>query len=531
MNKHLTYLIALISGILGVFAFSPFDYWPLAYVSLLGLLYVVKTPQKSTALLGAFVWSMGFFCFGVSWLNVSIHQFGGASLGVSYLLVALLSAYLALYPVLFAYLVWRFRVQSAVIFAVIWTFTEFLRGWVLTGFPWLQFGYTQIDSPFAGIAPLFGVTGLTFFTMWGSAVIFNGISAWKHKKVKLVWANIALLAIVGGASAYASRLNFVKPMEEKDLTITLAQGNIAQNLKWDPAYFYSTLEIYQKLIAENLGKTDLIILPESALPTLENNIEPFFHSLDQAAQETGTEIMVGSVYLDQASGKLLNSIVTAGNPAFPYQADTPNRYSKHHLVPFGEYVPLETLLRPLNSVFNLPMSAFQSGAAVQPALMAKQRAFTPAICYEIIFGEQVRHNLKKNTDFLLTVSNDAWFGDSIGPWQHLQMARMRALELGKPLIRATNTGISVFIDAQGRIIAQAPQFKEMTLTQKIAPTQGHTPYAVLGNLPLYALSLLFLVLHGMMAFVRRKMNLSAKPESKSPHFFTKKRDLNESKSN
>ena len=171
MNKLVIYLIALISGVIGVFAFSPFDYWGLAYVSLGGLLFVAKNAKKSTALFATFLWSMGFFCFGVSWLNVSIHQFGGASLGVSYLLVGLLSAYLALYPMLFTYLVQRFQVQSAVIFAAIWTLTEFLRGWVFTGFPWLQFGYTQIDSPFYGIAPIFGVTGMTFFTVCASVIV------------------------------------------------------------------------------------------------------------------------------------------------------------------------------------------------------------------------------------------------------------------------------------------------------------------------------------------------------------------------
>ncbi len=511
MKKYSVYLIAIISGVLGVYAFSPFDYWGLAYISFIGLLYVVKTLKKSTALLGSFLWSMAFFCFGVNWLNVSIHQFGGASLGLSYLLVGLLSAYLALYPMLFTYIVKRFQVQSAAIFAVIWTFTEFLRGWIFTGFPWLQFGYTQIDGPFSGIAPIFGVTGLTFFVVWASAVIFNAVFAlFRAKNMKLMLTNLLLLAVVGGLSVYSSRIDFVKSVDDKAISITLVQGNIEQNLKWDPAYFYSTLEIYQKLIAENLGKTDLIILPESALPTLENAIVPFFETLDRSARETKTEIMVGTVYQDDKSGKLLNSIVTAGNPDFPYQLDTVNRYAKHHLVPFGEYVPLENLLRPLNSVFNLPMSAFQSGEAIQPSLLAKHRAFSPAICYEIIFGEQVRENLKKDSDYLLTISNDAWFGDSIGPWQHLQMARMRALELGKPLVRATNTGITVFIGEKGQILKQAPQFVETTLTHKIAPTEGKTPYSVLGNLPLYGLMLLFLVLRGIMGVVHRKMNLSQK---------------------
>ncbi len=512
MNKYIICLIALVSGVLGVFAFSPFDYWGLAYVSLLGLIFVAKTSKKSTALFASFLWSMGFFCFGVNWLNVSIHQFGGASLGVSYFLVGLLSAYLALYPMLFTYLVQRFNVQSAVIFSVIWTFTEFLRGWLFTGFPWLQFGYTQIDSPFLGIAPIFGVTGLTFFTVWASASIFNGVSAlFNGKNPKIALFNAVLLAGVGGLGAYAQRIDFVKPVQNEPLRVTLLQGNIEQNLKWDPDYLYSTLEIYQKLIAQHLGKSDLIILPESALPTLENALVPFFERLDRAGQAADTEIVIGTVYQDVHSDKLFNSMVSVGNPNFPYRLETPNRYSKRHLVPFGEYVPLETLLRPLNSVFNLPMSAFQSGAVAQPPFMAKAQVFAPAICYEIIFGELVRQNLKNDTDYLLTISNDAWFGNSIGPWQHLQMARMRALELGKPLIRATNTGISVFIGAKGEILAQAPQFVETALTYDIAPMKGKTPYSVLGDMPLYGLSLLFLTLRGMMAFMRRRMNLSQKP--------------------
>lgn len=511
MQNYIPYFVAIVSGALGVLAFSPFDLWGFAYVSLLGLIFIAKTPKKSTALWATFWWALTFFSIGVSWLHVSIHQFGGSPLWLSYILVVALSAYLSLYPVLFTYIIQRFNITGLVMFPVVWTFTEFLRGWVFTGFPWLQFGYTQIDSPFAGIAPIFGVGGLTFFVMWVSAVVFYAVLAlWQTpKKMNVAVANVVALLVVGGLSVYSSKQIYTKELSESALNITLVQGNIEQSLKWDPDYLQRTLEIYQKLIVQHLGKSDVIILPEGALPTAENNLQPFLQPLQHAAAELGTEVIVGTVYRDELIGKLFNSIIVLGNQQKPYQPDNAIRYNKHHLVPFGEYVPLENVLRPLGGAFNLPMSAFQSGEEVQSPLLAKNRAFTSAICYEIILGAQLQKNLRADTDFILTISNDAWFGDSIGPWQHLQMARMRALELGKPVVRATNTGITVFIDAQGKIIAQAPQFEETTLTQKITPTESRTPYSVLGDKPLYYLALMFTVLHLLGAFIRRKLLKSA----------------------
>lgn len=511
MKKSIfVYLVAIIFGAVGVLAFSPFDYWGLAYVSLLGLLFVVKTSDKRTALWGAFLWGLAFFTFGVNWLHVSIHYFGGTPLIASYLLVVVLSTYLALYPVLFAYLVRCFQVKSVAIYPVIWTFTEFLRGWIFTGFPWLQFGYSQIDSPFAHLAPLFGVTGVTFFVMWVSAILFNIGNALfsQPRKLNVAVINLLLLSIVGYLSAYTSQISYVKKVEKNGLKITLVQGNIEQNLKWEPEYLYKTLDIYQKLIAQHLGKTDVIILPESALPVLENHMQPFFTGLQELAYQSNTEVIVGTVYQDEKQDKLFNSIVTLGNRIQPYSIKTENRYNKHHLVPFGEYVPLEIVLRPLGNVFNLPMSAFQSGDEIQAPLFVKNRHLTTAICYEIILGEQLRKNMRKETDFILTVSNDAWFGDSIGPWQHLQMARMRALEFGKPVIRATNTGISVFIDELGKIVAQAPQFVETTLTYHVSATEGRTPYAVLGNTPIYFLSLLLVFMRIFHSWIRRRIQMT-----------------------
>lgn len=511
MNTFLIYCIALLSGGIGFLAFSPFDYWGVAYLSLFGLIFIAKTAPKSTALWATFLWSLSFFSIGTHWLHVSIHQFGGSPLWLSYILVLLLATYLSLYPVLFTYIIQRFKVKSAVIFPIVWTFTEFLRGWVFTGFPWLQFGYTQIDSPFSGIAPFFGVTGLTFFVMWVSAVSFNLISALiqQPRKINLAFANILMLIVVGLLGIMASTVEFVKENQEKSLNITLLQGNIEQQLKWDPEYYFQSLRTYQKLISQHLGKSDIIILPESALPDLENNLNRFYQPLQQAAWEQGTEVIVGSVYQDELLGRMLNSIIVLGDKKQPFDSKTVQRYNKHHLVPFGEYVPLESLLRPLGSVFNLPMSAFHSGAAMQAPLLSKTRYFTSAICYEIIEGAQLQRNLTEKTDFILTLSNDAWFGDSIGPWQHLQMARMRALELGRPVIRANNTGITAFINAKGQIVAQAPQFIETTLTHKISPTEGKTPYATLGDKPLYLLAFILLCFRIFGFLLKRKLQKSA----------------------
>ncbi|NBI42293.1 apolipoprotein N-acyltransferase [[Haemophilus] felis] len=508
-NPWFVYLLALLTGAVGVLSFSPFDYWIAAYFSVAGLLFLTQLSQRRIALRATFLWGMAFFTFGVNWLHVSIHQFGGTPLWLSYVMVLLLAAYLSLYPLLFAYLVQRFQVKSAVIFAVIWTATEWLRGTLFTGFPWLQFGYSQIDSPFAHIAPLFGVSGLTFFVLWGSASILSLVSHLFRtpKNIPLVLFHLGLLIVVAGLAINSGNLKYVHKVEDKSLKVTLAQGNIEQQLKWDPEYFLNTLDIYQKQIQQHLGKSDLIVLPESSLPTLENHLQTFLQSLDDVAGENKTELLIGTVYQDINQNAIFNSIVQLGQQNQKYFAEKAPRYNKVHLVPFGEYVPLEKVLRPLGSVFNLPMSAFQAGNDKQATFQVKGRHLAAAICYEIIFGELVRKNVNKNTDFLLTISNDAWFGNSIGPWQHLQMARMRALELGKPVIRGTNTGITTFIDEFGQIQAQAPQFTQTTLTQVIAPTEGRTPYSALGNLPLYALCILFTLMRGAGWLLRRKMKI------------------------
>lgn len=485
-SKLTACFIALLSGALGVLAYSPFDYWPLAFLSTSGLLWLIFCNERRTALLGTFLWGLSYFSLGVHWVQVSMTQFGGMPELVSYLAVLLLAAYLALYPLLFAYLSHRFQLQSPWVAAALFSLTEYLRGIVFTGFPWLQFGYSLIDSPFYGVAPLLGVEGLTFFVVLVSGYLLQ-IGRDFTKKTQKLTACLPLLAILTVA-AVSQCYTPIKPQPNAEPTkVALIQGNIEQKMKWDPAHFNHSLQTYAELI-QGLPPVDLAILPESAIPALEQHIQPFLQQLHTFGTQRHTDFILGTLY--QSPQGLVNSALVLGSPNRPYSANTAPRYLKHHLVPFGEYVPFGTLLDGLREVFVLPVNLAE-GDFIQPPLTAANRHFATAICYEIIFGEQLRRNLQQHpADYLLTISNDAWFGESIGPWQHFQMARMRALELGKPLLRATNTGITAVVNEHGKITAQLPQFQADVLTAEVHPTTGTTLFSYIGQWAVLCLSLL-----------------------------------------
>lgn len=474
--------MAAFIGALTTLAFAPFSYWPIALVSPFLLLLLLNKQSAKAGTWIAFAWGLGQFGTGINWVHVSIDTFGGLPKPASVFLMTLLVSYLAIYPALFGGLLNRFFPQTnrrrlLIAAPILWLITEWLRGWVFTGFPWLWLGYSQIDSPLNSFAPVSGVEAITLM-IW---LIAGSVS---YSLLCKKWQYLCIPVGVFALSYGLNKVQWVTPNPDTKTSFALIQGNIDQKKKWLPSHRWPTLMKYTDMSREN-WKADIVIWPEAAIPALESDLPAFLKNLDTAARNNDTALITGVLSQDDL-GHFYNNVLTLGkDDQGPYNYDTAKRYSKHHLLPFGEFVPFGDLLRPIAPFFNLPMSSFQRGAFIQPNLIANGRHLLAALCYEIIFSEQVRQNVTDDTDFILTLSNDAWFGDSIGPIQHMEIARMRALELGKPLIRATNNGITAVTDYKGRIAKQIPQFQTAVLNAEVTSTTGNTPYRSLGSWLLY----------------------------------------------
>ncbi|WP_172150131.1 MULTISPECIES: apolipoprotein N-acyltransferase [Pseudomonas] len=480
-------LIALAAGAITPLALAPFDLWPLALLSIALFYLGLRDLNPRQAAWRGWYYGFGLFAAGTSWVYVSIHDYGAASPALAAFLTLGFVAGLGLLLALAAWLWARWLRRSeapladALAFAALWLAQEAFRSWFLTGFPWLYAGYSQLDGPLAGLAPIGGVWLLSFVLALSAALLVN-LAQLRARKAFLATAMLLAAPWIAGLALKGHA--WTTPGGEP-LKVAAMQGNIEQNLKWDPAQLNAQLALYRDL-SFSAAPTDLIIWPETAVPVLKAQAAGYLDAMDRFANERQAALITG-VPIRQANARgeprYYNAVSVFG------QGD--GDYLKQKLVPFGEYVPLQEVLRGLIAFFNLPMSDFARGSPEQPLLQAKGYKIATFICYEVVYPEFAA-GLAAQSELLLTVSNDAWFGSSIGPLQHLQMAQMRALEAGRWMIRATNNGMTVLIDPFGRITEQLPQFEQGVLYGEVVPMQQLTPYLYWRGWPLLALcTLLF----------------------------------------
>lgn len=455
-------LAALLAGAAGVLCFAPFDlFWlaPLPWLALFALWREAPTARR--AALAGFLFGLGFFLTGVSWIYVSLSVFGGMPWWLAGPATLLYCTVLALCPALAGWLFKRRQPaafwQQALWFAVLIAGTDWLRGWLFTGFPWLAVGYTQAPpSPLAGFAPLLGVYGLSLLLALSAALLLR----WR--------VGVPTLALLLATGFGLRQIEWTQPVGEP-ISVALLQGNIPQDMKFRPESFVRTLLLYRDLIASHPAQ--LTILPETALPSFLDRLPPeYVDELRALARQRGGDIVVGTLTGDLETG-YYNSAVSLGSA--PQQT-----YSKQHLVPFGEFIPAGFAWFMAQA--NIPMSAFSAGPAKQaPMSLAGQKvAFN--ICYEDVFGEEIIRALPA-AGILANLSNTAWFGRSLAQPQHLQIARMRSAETGRPMLRATNTGMTAIIDARGELVAALPAFETGVLQGEVRAHQGRTPYSIWGN--------------------------------------------------
>lgn len=476
-------LLAALAGLLGVGAFAPFGFFWLAWPAW-GLLFllVALAPTPRRAAWHGFAFGLGQFLGGVSWVYVSLHDVGGMPLPLAAAATVALCAYLALFPALAAWGARRLDFSTvpswkgACLLASSWVLGEWMRGWLLTGFPWLALGYAHTPpSPLAGWAPLLGVYGLSLLSLLVAAAL--ALALWQRRLLPLLPAALILALGLGlGQVAWTAPAG-------KPLRVALLQGNIPQELKWQPERFLDSLTAYVTLARDH--PADLTVLPETAVPALYTQLpEEFLGDLRALAARRGGDILLGvPEALQEVQGpRYLNSAVGFG--AAPEQ-----RYSKAHLVPFGEFVPPG--FRWFLDMMHMPMSDFSPGGPAQPPLSLAGQKVAANICYEDVFGGELIHALPEAT-LLVNLSNTAWFGRSLAQPQHLQIAQLRALESGRPMLRATNTGMTAVVAPDGRVQAVLPPFTRGALVAEVQGYGGMTPFARTGNTVALFLAVLLL---------------------------------------
>lgn len=483
--------LAFPAGAALTLAFAPFGIWPLAILCPAWLFFAWQgaSPRRAAAI--GFWFQAGTFLAGTYWLYHSVHTIAGAPVWAALLLMLSLVAIMAAYMALLGYVQARWLPAGGALRWLVglpasWVLLEWLRGWFLSGFPWLSLGYAQIDSPLAGLAPLLGVYGISLACVLSAGALPTLVLG--TRPVRML--GLAVLATVWLTAWPLWHRDWTQDAGQP-VSVAVVQAAVPQDHKWSPEWRDRTLSLYRDLASPHFG-TPLIVWPEAALPDVAHQLRDYLSALWSDARAAHSDLLMGLLHYDPQQDAYYNGVLAL--------SDTAQWYNKRHLVPFAEFFPVPGFIRSWMRLMNLPYSDFAAGNARQPLLQAAGQKIGTTICYEDGFGAEQLGVLAEAT-LLVNVTNDAWFGDSSAPPQHLEISRMRALEAGRDMVRAANDGISALIAADGAIIATLPRFKAAVLTGQVQPRTGLTLYARAGNWPVVMLSLLGVIL--VVALTRR----------------------------
>jgi len=476
-SAMLRQVLAFLGGAALAASFAPLNLWPFAILSPALLLWLWEGAAPGEAARLGFWFSFATFAAGTYWLYTSIHGFGGAPAWLALFLMFGLVAIMGLYHAALGYAVARWlpaggAVRWLVALPAAWLLVEWWRGWFLSGFAWLSLGYSQSDTWLAGFAPLIGVYGISALLLVCAGALVALVLG--SGRVRLLAVAAFLIPWAAGAALYGRSWTHASGGA---LPVAIVQGAIPQDEKWLESNQTTTLERYQSLTENVLASQPvrIIVWPESATADVANDIVPYITRLYREARAHGAALVLGMLRAESSPDRKIryfNSVLALD--------DKVNWYDKHHLVPFAEFFPVPQFVRTWMRLMSLPYSDFTPGAAKQPPLPAAHLELGASVCYEDGYGSSMLSVLP-TADALVNVTNDAWFGHSTARHQHLQIARMRALEQGRYMMRAANDGISAIIGPHGELIARAPEFRPVALVSQIVPYKGLTPYARVGN--------------------------------------------------
>ena len=487
--KHYTYIIhattryhyllrAFFTGILFPFGFAPFHLPGLSLLSLACLFIQLQSVSLKHSFWVGFTYGLGFLGVGVSWVYVSIHEYGHLNVVLSACITLLFVTYLALYLGLVAFLFNRLRahspLRSCLLFSAIWCFGEYLRATLMGGFPWLLLGIGQMDTPLKYLLPVFGIYGVSFFACF-TATIF-AVSTQQKTVKRWFWILVFLFLLLAPALL---KFNWVT-QSPTPVSVGIIQANLSMRDKWDESLFWQLLQRYKDGIAKLIDHENLIVMPESAIPLPPSYVSNFLESIDLQATQKNSAILLGIPQPTSDGARFYNSISTLGIAS--------GVYAKQHLVPFGEFIPQP--FEHLMSWLGIPITNLQSGKVNQPLIQVQNHPIAALICYELAYPALLRKQLPE-AEWIVSVSDDGWFGHSLAMYQQLQMAQALSLQAGRYHIVANNDGLSSVIDTQGNLMSSLPPFSSGLLRTTIYPATGSTPWVYWGDLPvlLFMLSL------------------------------------------